>query len=175
MSRHLAIMAGLLVLAGCGDRLSPDERAARDARDVARVEAAQDIAPPISILAPAAITSADFAAHGLGMAGCGFRADGGGSEPIAWAMADQAVIKLGGELRIYASDKGSESLSPAAWSQYEGRQHVIDLQAVGGLTAKADAESMSHGPGADRPGHLTIRDPYDRVVFSANGRIRCAP
>lgn len=160
-----AIVALALLAAGC-ERQSPEEQALRDAQDIARVESAQSVAPDIDPLSPESITFADIAKYRLFGASCAFRPDEGGSEFVALAMDDAAYIKLAGELRAFAADKGSASLPLGNWTRYHGREHVIDLQVSG--EGKPSGKETS-----DWRGWLTIRDPYDRVVYSAAGTAQC--
>src|SRR5690606_39871384 len=49
LMRKILPAAVLLVLTGCGEELTPEEQAMADARDVAMVEAANDVMPPLKI------------------------------------------------------------------------------------------------------------------------------
>lgn len=167
MKRFFVIGALALAGGGCGDGLDRQERAAKVAEDIARVEAAQNVAPPIAPLSPQPITSAEIDEHKLFGPACSFRAEDGGGVVVARAMTDAAYVKVNGDLRVYAADKGSPSLPSGAWTHYEGREHIIDLQSADG-----EGEPTT-GTASDLPGRLTMRDPYDRVVYSAAGRILC--
>lgn len=162
--------AGIIALALAATACNTEERAANrareDAHDIARVEAAQSVTPPIAMLTPEPITFADIEKGKLSGASCAFIPPEEKS-PIALAMAETAVLKTGGELHVYAADSGSAPLPLGSWTHYEGRQHVLDFQTAGGEGTPSGDETT------DWPGRLTVRDPYDRVVYSAAGVIRC--
>src|SRR5690606_31190779 len=59
MQKRLAA-AALLILAGCDRGPTPEEQALADARDVAMVEAANEIMPPIQLVTPEPILVPDI-------------------------------------------------------------------------------------------------------------------
>jgi hypothetical protein len=165
MTRVLAI-AAVLLAASCERAPTAEQKALAVARDIERVEAAQKTTPPLTALAPEPITFADIEKNRLFGASCIFLPEGAKTH-LVLAMSNTAYLKVGGELRVYAADKGSAPLPLGAWTRYEGREHVIDLQTAGGDGTPAGEETT------DWPGHLTIRDPYSRVLYSAAGTVRC--
>jgi hypothetical protein len=165
--RLVATLALALFAAGCERFQNDEQKALSDARDVARVEAAQNVAPKINLLAPQPITFADITRYKLFGASCALRPDEAGDQVVALAMADAAYIKIAGELRAFVADRGSASLPLGSWTRYLGREHVIDLQ-VSEAEGKRSGEETT-----DWRGWLTIRDPYDRVVYSAPGTVQC--
>jgi len=167
MNRTLVIALLALLATGCGDGKNAREKAAADAQDVARVEAVQEAVPPIEKLTLDAITFTDIGKANVFGAGCAFLPEGRQDEIVALARDETAILKVDGDLRIYASDRGSMPLPLGGWTRYEGKEHVVDIQAAGGKGARTDQETI------DWPGRLTIRDPYDRVVYSAVGTLQC--
>jgi len=166
MTRSAFVLGLALLAAGCGPSPSADEKAAEDAQAIAQVEAVQNVDPPVVAILPEPIVFTDLEKSKLLGASCAFRAEGG-NDVVAVAMADKAVIKTDGSLRVYAADKGSPSLPLGSWSHYDGREHVIDLQMAGGEGTPSGDETT------DWPGRLTIRDPYERVIYSAAGTVQC--
>jgi hypothetical protein len=163
MSRTFALVALALLASGCERRPSPAEEARADARDIAIVEAAQKVAPPLAELAPEPIAPADIETHKLSGPRCAFvLEDSDGA--VALATPRAAFLKIDGSLRAYAADKGSAQLPFGAWTRYEGREHIVDLQIAG---------DGSGGKDSAWSGRLTVRDPYSRIVFSAAGMVRC--
>lgn len=167
MSRAFAVALIALATMACDTADRREQRAQDVARDIERVEAAQRVQPPIQMLALDPIMAADIAKAGLQGANCTFAAQGKPDARLVLAMADAAYLQVEGELRTYAADKGSLPLPPGAWTRYEGRSQVIDLQIVGGEGTQAGEQET------DWPGRLTIRDAYNRLVFSAAGTVRC--
>ena len=70
-------VAIVLVLAGCGDEPSPDEQAQSDARDVAMVEAANNVMPPLEQVTPEPILLPDIERFDLYGEAVGSLADNG--------------------------------------------------------------------------------------------------
>jgi len=167
MSRTFAIALIALSTMACNNQERREERAEEDARDVERVEAAQNVQPPIRMLAIEPITKADIEKAGLLGANCTFVPPGKPGTYVVLAMADAAYLKVEGELGTYAADKGSPPLPLSGWTRYEGRSHIIDLQIVGGEGTQSGEKAT------DWPGRLSIRDPYSRLVYSAAGTVRC--
>lgn len=143
------------------------EKARSDAQDVARVEAAQNAIPPVVNLVLQGITAADIAKGRLAGPGCAFLPEEADGAVVALARDDAAYVKADDDLRTLAADKGSSPLPFGAWMRYEGREHVMDLQVAGGEGASSvkDAKGLH--------GRLTIRDPYDRIIYSAPGIVSC--
>lgn len=146
-------------LAGCGGEPSPEEKARADARAVAFVEAAQNVAPPMAELVPQAITSADADEGGNAEARCDFVEDGG-MAPVLLVMEDTVTLKLDGAMRAFAADKGSPELPFGGWTRYGGRKQIIDLQTIDGQAPVWR-------------GRVTVRDGSDRVLYSKTGTLRC--
>ena len=151
----------LLLATGC-NQLSPEEKAARDARDVAAVEAVNDRLLPLVPLSPQAILFPDIRKAGLYGPGCAFVADGGGLGAIAMTQEKRAAIKLADELVILASDPGSTKMPHGTWSHYVGKKHSVTLTRLD--NNKTDREWR---------GKLVITDAGDRVAFEADGLVQC--
>ena len=167
MTARLALLAWLLLSAGCSKPADSKAQAAADARDIARVEAAQDTAPPATPLTPEAITFADIERNKLFGASCVFLPEAGSKRFVVLAMTEAAYLKLDGDIHLYAADSGSPPLPFDTRSRYVGRDHVIDLQTSGGEGRASGEETV------DWPGRLTIRDAHERVVFTAAGTVQC--
>lgn len=152
----------LLLLAGC-NQLSPEEKAAQDARDIAVVKAANDQPPPLVPVSPQPILFPDIRKASLYGPGCAFVAEGGGLGAIVMTQEKRAAIKLSDELVILASDPGSTKMPQGTWSHYVGKKRSLTLTRLDS-GKNADAEWR---------GKLVITDAGDRVVFEAEGLVQC--
>ena len=165
----LSTLALLAPLAACSKPMSQAEQKRRDAADVAAVEAAQKVQPPVKLVSLQPITEADITANNLSGAGCTFSSDADKTKVLALAMAGRAVVKLDRELELLSSDPGGAKLELGAWQHYVGSVHTLTLTPGAGAAApqaKGD-EAKSFA------GELTLRDQYDRVVFAARGPLVC--
>lgn len=167
MIRTGPIIALALLASACEPESAAADKAIADARDVARVEAVQNAPPPVRRFAPEPITAADIEKHKLLGAGCRFEPERGGAI-VLLALREAAYMKLEGDMRVYAADSGSPALGNDIRTRYEGREAVIDLQTAGGEGTPSGTATI------DWPGRLTVRDPYDRVVYGAVGTVRCS-
>lgn len=160
--RAYALLPFLFAAASC-DQPSPEEQARKDARDVAMVEAAQKVQPPVQRVGPQPILQADIDKYNLGGAGCGFvPADAATDDPIMIANGVRGFMRIGDNLVVLAADSGSGELPQGAHEKYSGRGHWVQL--TRGESADAQA-----------PGSLTVRDRFERVVFFKAGRLTCQP
>ena len=153
------IALALIVVSGCGRSLSPEEQKRKDAADVAAVEAIQKIEPPIKPVTLLPITPEEISAKKLSGPGCRFSA-AAPAEPLALALVGRAVIKVDDRIVLLIADNGGAKLELGAWEHYLGKEYKLTLK-----------------PGAqpDLPdGELTVRDAWDRVIYSARGRIDCS-
>lgn len=160
-------LTALTLLAGCGKQVTPAEQERRDAADVAAVEAAQKVQPPVKLISPQPITQTDITAHNLSGAGCSFSSGADTTKVLVLAMAGRAVIKLDRELELLSSDPGGAKLELGAWQHYVGSVHTLTL------TRGSRAGMPESGEGMSFVGELTVRDQYDRVVFAAHGPLLC--
>ncbi|WP_157083212.1 hypothetical protein [Novosphingobium lentum] len=163
-----ALALGLLLLTGAchGGDYDKAQQAARDARDIAAVNAANNVKPPPQPLAPQPILYPDIEQGQLHGTGCAFVADGGGMGAVAMTQDKRAAIKLKDVLVILASDPGSTRMPEHSWSRYVGKQYALTLTRVDSGGGKA-------GSDAQFPGQLVITDPYDQVVYQAKGLVQC--
>ncbi len=163
-------LVGLLLLtaSACKDEAAKQDRAKQDARDVAQVEAAQKIHPPLAALRPEPIAFADIEAHNLFGAGCSLTPKAEVlSDPVVLADSDRAVIKLDGKLVLLAADRGSATMPYDSVTHYVGKAQTLRL-------GKDPGEGKQHGEESMRwNGRVTIRDAYDRVVYLSDGWFDC--
>jgi hypothetical protein len=149
-----AICLAALLLAGGCHRLTREEQAAQDARDVARVEAAQDIHPPLQPLRPQPLPATVRRVFNLTEAGCDFvPGEGGRAAPVLVAGRYKAVLGIADKPIVLAADSGSAELASGARAKYAGRTHWAEL--------------------TRDPGSLIIHDRWDRVVYFARGTLAC--
>jgi hypothetical protein len=150
--RSVALALALLA-PGCGG-VTPQEKAADDARAVAQVEAIQTIKPPVQPLQPEPMSPAVRRIFKLGEAGCEFHSDPRpGAGPVLVAGKVKAVMRIDREPAILAADSGSPVLGSGLHEKYVGRAHWAQLRRA--------------------PDSLTIRDRYERIVYRATGTFRC--
>jgi hypothetical protein len=163
-------LLALLLLWGCGQEseLSPHDKAAQDGRDIAMVEDAQNINPPLQPIHLQPILYADLEKDGLFGASCAFmpHADNGGITALAREGA--GWLKLDGRLHKLAADKGSGKLPFGAFSRYDGRELAIELTLENTEPMSSTAEEI------DRRGAMIIRDAYARPVYKAKGMVYCS-
>lgn len=163
--RFFLIAGPLLLLTACGRQESTAEKAAEDAKAVAMVEAANRRYAPPQVLDPRPITPSDLQRHGLLDAGCSFEAEGQ-TDPVLVARPKRAVMKLGKDLTIFASDPGSPPLPLGTWSHYVGKVRSLRIAAEG----RGDPAAQNRVEWAAR---LTVTDDHDRPVFISTGMLRC--
>ena len=159
-------LAALIVLSGCDRSISPDEQKRKDAADVAAVEAIQKVAPPIKPINLQRITLEEINAKNLSGAGCSFSISSP-AEPLVLALVGRALIKVDDSIVMLISDNGGTKLEMGAWEHYLGKQYTLTLKRVPGNGQPAGEESVRYA------GELTVRDAWDRVVYSSQGVLDC--
>jgi hypothetical protein len=149
----LAICILVLLLASC-DRMTPRQKAAQEARDVAQVEAVQAVHPPMRPIRPQPISPNVRKVYRLATAGCEFViGPRPGADPVFVADKAKAVMLLDGEPAVLAADSGSADLGSGVRERYVGRAQSARLTRA--------------------PDSLTLRDRFRRIVFQAAGTLRC--
>ena len=160
-------LGALLLLSGCGQSSTPEEQKRSDAADVAAVEAIQQVAPPIKPITLQPITLAEITAKNLSGAGCSFSTTSA-AEPLVLALVGRAVIKFADDIVVLVSDNGGTKLEMGAWEHYVGKEYTLTLKRVPGAGQPVGEESTGYA------GELTVRDAWDRVIYSAQGPLECA-
>ena len=164
--RGMCALGLVLLLGACEEGLSPEERAARDARDVAAVEAGNSSLPPPQSISPQVIGYPDIEKYNLFGAGCSF-APGNSMGAIVLALDDIAYIKLEDDIIRLASDTGSSELPLGAHSNYDGKEYQVELALEEDKGVISGEETMTF------PGFVIIRDANDQVVYQADGAVQC--
>lgn len=166
--RRLVMGLVLLTTSACKDEASKQEQARQDVRDVAQVEAAQKIHPPLAALRLEPIAFADIEAHNLFGAGCSLTPKAEVlSDPVVLADSERAVIKLTGQMVLLAADRGSAAMPYDSVTHYVGKAQSLLLEKDPGEGQKHGEESMRWN------GRVTIRDAYDRMVYRSDGWFDC--
>lgn len=164
--RGLPIIVALL-LTGCGEDLSPEERALRDERDVALVEAANDVAPPLVLITPEPLLAPDIERHDLFGEACNY-APGTSLATRVIARESDAFFKVDGEIQRLAADPGSRELPQRTRTLYSGKAYSLRL------AIKGEGEPAPGGGGAaNYEGTVVVRDAYGRVVYEGTGLAQC--
>ena len=152
----------VLALAGCADEPTAAEKKAADDRAIAQVEAAQKQKPPPQMLEPQPILFGDIQRYNMFGAGCAFAPEGS-MGAVLLTREKVAYVKLADRMVRFASDPGSAKLPLGTVSRYIGKEFAASLTRTDGEEGEAVRFS----------GHLTITDPFDQVVYDADGLIQC--
>ena len=159
-------LGAVILLSACNGAVSPVEQKRSDAADVAAVEAIQKVAPPIKSIILQKITLEEITAKNLSGAGCSFSTTSP-AEPLALALVGRALIKVDDTIDVLIADNGGTKLEMGAWEHYLGKEYTLTLKRVPGPGQPAGEESVRYA------GELTVRDAWDRVVYSAQGLLDC--
>jgi hypothetical protein len=163
MRRALAFAA--LTLAGCERELTSEEQAQRDERDIALVEQAGRVLPPLRQVTPEPILYPDIERYDLYGAACNY-APGTSLGTRVVAREADAFVKIDGEVLRFAADPGSRELPLRTRSLYNGRNHVLRLQ-IDGKGEQAGMET------ANFEGSVTLLDAHGRVIYEGSGLAQC--
>jgi hypothetical protein len=159
-------LAAVILLSGCDRSVSPAEQKRKDAADVAAVEAIQKVAPPIKPINLQRITLEEITAKNLSGAGCSFSTSSP-AQPLVLALVGRALIKVDDTIVMLISDNGGAKLEMGAWEHYLGKEYTLTLKRVPGPGQPAGEESLRYA------GEVTVRDAWDRVIYSAQGILDC--
>src|SRR6187455_1031631 len=116
----------LALLAGCDSGPTEEEQAAADARDVAMVEAANDVKPPMKEVTPDPILFPDIERYDLLGEACNY-APGTSLGTRVVARESDAFLKIGGEVHRLAADPGSRELPMHTRTLYSGKEFALRL------------------------------------------------
>ena len=164
MRKWLAVVA-LIALAGCGSEATPEERAEADARDVAMVEAANDVTPPLKQVTPEPILLPDIERYDLYGQACNY-APGTSLGARVIAREADAFVKIEGEIHRLAADPGSRELPMHTRTLYSGKEYSLRL-------SMNDQGETEGGGATDLEGSVSVRDRYGRVVYEGAGPVQC--
>ena len=166
--RTALILVAAVAVGACEKPTDERRQAAQDARDIAQVEAAQDNRPPVAAVSPQSITVADRDGYGLHGIGCGLIPGAPpAGDPVVVAGPQRALLKLDGRLTMLASDPGSAAMPLGTWTHYVGKERSLTLEKGPGDGANPGSERMRW------PGKLTVRDVWNRVIFTIDGTLEC--
>ena len=161
-SRLLLALGLLALLAACAPQKTAAEKRAEDDRAIAQVNAAQEIKPPPKPIDPQAILFGDIQKFDLFGAGCAF-APGGSMGAVLLTRDKVAYLLLNGRPVRFASDPGSTKLPLGTFSRYVGKELALSLTRTGDEAGEATRWA----------GHVVVTDPYDQVVYQADGQVQC--
>lgn len=166
---RLLPIAALVALTACQSEEPKEQTAQEHARDVAKIEKAQDTHPPVQPLKPEAIEFADIDANGLAGAGCSFLV-GNGDEAANMFLSDdqRGAFKRDGKMVILAPDTGSPELPYLSRQRYTGRDMWVHIEQGPGEGEVYGEEAMRWPDSA-----LTAYDRWDRVIYRARGTLEC--
>ena len=154
-------MALMLTLAACAPQKTAAEKRAQDDRAIAQVNAAQAVKPPPKPIDPQPILFADIQKFDLFGAGCAF-APGNSMGAVLLTRAKVAYMLIDGRAVRLASDPGSAKLPLDTVSRYVGKELALSLTRSG----EAAGETRWSG-------HLVVTDPFDQVIYEADGQVQC--
>jgi hypothetical protein len=160
------IAIALVLLAACAPHKSAAEKRAEEDRAIAQVNAAQSAKPPVTKIAPQPILFADIQKYDLFGAGCAF-APGGSMGAVLLTRAKSGTMKIADKMVRFASDPGSTKLPLDTVSRYVGKEMALSLTHTDSPGTRASDELIRW------PGHLVVTDPFDRVVYEADGQVEC--
>jgi hypothetical protein len=163
MQRGLALSVAALLLAGCGDDVTPEEQAAKDNSDVALVERANDARPPVVQISPEPLLDADIERHDLKGEACSY-APGTSLGARVIAREADAFMKIDGEVERFAADPGARELPLHSRSLYNSKNYALKLEIDG---QPADSEKAVY------EGSVTLFDRFGRVVYEGTGPAQC--
>jgi hypothetical protein len=163
MRSRLPLLA-LLLLSACDSGPSADEQAMAAERDVAMVEAANDITPPLQEVTPAPILFPDIERYDLFGEACNY-APGTSLGVRVVARQSDAFMKIDGEVVRLAADAGSRELAMHSRTLYSGKDYSLRLALNGD-----GAEPKEAG---DYEGSVTLRDAHGRIVYEGTGLAQC--
>lgn len=155
-------MGLLALLAGCGENKSAAEKRAGDDHAIAQVNAAQAVKPPPKPIEPQPILFGVIQKYDLFGAGCAF-APGDSMGAVLLTRSKAATMLLDGRPVRFASDPGSTKLPLDTFSRYVGKELALSLTRSGAGAGEAIRWA----------GHLVVTDPYDQVVYEADGQVQC--
>ena len=160
------IFVTVLLLAACTPHQTAAEKRAAEDRAIAQVNAAQSAKPPVAKIAPQPILFADIQKYDLFGAGCAF-APGGSMGAVLLTRPKSATMMIADKLVRFASDPGSTKLPLDTVSRYVGKETALSLTRTATLGERASDELIRWA------GHLVVTDPFDRVVYEADGQVEC--
>jgi hypothetical protein len=164
-------VAALLALAGCEDEPTPEEKAQADARDVAMVEAANDVMPPLVEVTPEPILLPDIERYDLYGEACSYAPGTSLGARVISREAD-AFVKIEGEVHRLAADPGSRELPMHTRTLYSGKEYSLRLS-INEQGAADDEDETEGGPATDLEGSVSVRDRFGRVVYEGTGPAQC--
>lgn len=158
-------VAMLLVLGACEREPTPEEQAMADARDVAMVEAANDVMPPLEEVTPEPILLPDIERYDLYGEACNY-APGTSLGTRVVAREADAFVKIDGEVHRLAADPGSRELPLHTRTLYNGKQYSLRL-------AMEPQDGAGGEETTDYEGSVILRDQWGRVVYEGTGLAQC--
>jgi hypothetical protein len=157
-------LLSLALLAGCYNGPTPEEQAAEDARDVAMVEAANEVRPPLKAVTPDPIMLSDVERYDLLGEACNY-APGTSFGTRVIARESDAFLKVDGKVVRLAADPGSRELPAHSRTLYSGKEYSLRL-ALNGDGAEPTAPGKYEGT-------VALRDQYGRIVYEGTGFAEC--
>jgi hypothetical protein len=155
----------VLLLAGCGREVTPEEQALQDERDIAQVEKANDAMGPLKPITPEPILYQDIERYDLFGEACNY-APGTSLGARVVAREADAFMKIDGEIVRFAADPGSRELPQRTRSLYAARSYSLRLQLDG------EGEQSAEGT-LDYEGSVTVFDSHGRVIYEGTGIAQC--
>ncbi|MCL6251102.1 hypothetical protein M3P36_08610 [Altererythrobacter sp. KTW20L] len=153
-----------LLLAGCAEEISPQEQEMRDAQAVAALERANSVQPPLTEVVPETIEAEDVERYDIKGASCSYAPGTSLGVRVVARQAD-AFMKVDGEVLRFASDPGARALPMETRSLYNGRSYSLRLELAN--------EDAAPAAGTRMEGTITLRDRWERVVYSGSGQVTC--
>lgn len=122
--------------------------------------------PPAPSVTPQSITYADIEANDLFGAGCAY-APGNSMAPIVLALADEAVMKIDGQIHRFRIDPESEGAALGSDSRYLAEDRVLFLT--------VDGEGRPAGEGSvNFTGTVRLVDGAGTELYATTGTVQCS-
>ena len=155
------ILAALALTLGACHKESSQQTAAKNARAIASVEAAQNANPPIVPITLQPIGGLEMVQKNLIGPGCNFAPDGS-IGAVVLAQQHRAFVKVDDNVVELAADPGSAPTINAFPRKFTGKAFVLTLTHTG------------PEPGKNSPATVTVTDPNGRTIYTAAGIVQCS-